>query len=140
MANVPMNINSAIWTPPSGAITYLKEQLAEWKFGGVVRPLSSGTDSHITDAPVVERSGLYVIGYNDRTVFTDLMGEEGEIGTMIMELLDSDAATGQRITVVNSILVENSFNAEHNVHTQFVATYFAFSADGTSSPVTVVAF
>ena len=140
MANVPMNIDSAVWAHTGGNITFLKEQLAEYKFGGVIKPLSSGSDKHITDAPVVERSGLYVIGYNDRTTFFSLSGKEGDRATMVLKILDSDADTGVQLTIVNSTLIENSMNVEHNVHTQFVATYYAYSVGADAHPVTVVAF
>ena len=139
MANVTMNIDSAVWASP-GSVTFDNEATLDFDFGGDVVEHSSGTDDHISSSTIVNVRGVFTIGFDDRVTAVSLASKINTEADMVLKVKDLDAATGISLTINQSRLQRILTNAQHNAPTRFSAVFYARSTDGTTSPLTAVAF
>ena len=139
MANVTMNIDSAVWASP-GSVTLANEATLNFTFGGDIIEHSAGTDTHVSGSQVVNMRGFFQIGFDDRATALSLASKLNVEATMTIKLKDIDAATGLQYAILNSRLREVRTDAQHNAPTRYLAEFYARSSDGTTSPVTPSAY
>ena len=139
MADVTMNIESAIWAAP-GSVTFANESVLDLRQGGDIVEHSSGVDKAISSSKVVSIRGLYTIGFDDRVTFAALFSKIDTEASMVMKTRDIDAATGLQVTGTLSRLQDVFQNTAHNAPTRYSAVFYSRSSDGAALPMSAVAF
>jgi hypothetical protein len=139
MANVTMNIESAVWASP-GSVTFGNLAVFDKDHGGDVVQHSAGLDKVISSTKVVNIRGMLTIGFDDRVTDAALASKVDTEASMVIKVKDIDAATGVQYTAALARLVRVIENAAHNAPTRFSAIFFCRASDGSTSPVAAVAY